>query len=203
MSTKTETPKQPWQKPEVKEPETNVVPAQDKSEEQKITEVKTVTISTENLPSVTVDKQEGLTVKLKKLKQDAVTPQYATDGSACFDITALEILKDNPNENSITYSTGLSFEIPKDHVMLVFSRSGHGFKENVRLANCVGIVDSDYRGELFVKLVKDNSVSVIQPSRGERVAQGLVLPVSQVIFTEVEELNETSRGENGLGSTGK
>ena len=101
-------------------------------------------------------------VKIKKLHPDAKLPVYSTDGSACFDISALEL--DNlPSmsgrqlftDDTTLIRTGLAFEVPKDHVMLVFSRSGHGFKENVRLSNCVGVIDSDYRGELMVKLVKD------------------------------------------------
>lgn len=151
--------------------------------------------------STSVD-PDKVKVLVKKLNEFAVIPQYATEGSACFDITALDVKSTSQNENSITYSTGLSFEVPENHVMLVFSRSGHGFKENVRLANCVGVIDSDYRGELFVKLVKDNNSAIIQPSRGERVAQALVLPITQVSFEEVEQLSETVRGENGLGSTG-
>lgn len=146
----------------------------------------------------------GPLVKVKKLNADASLPQYATDGSACFDIVGLNVEKSiNTHENSVIYSTGLAFEIPEDHVMLMFSRSGHGFNDNIRLSNCVGVIDADYRGELKVKLTRDNNVSSIGITRGARVAQALVLPVAQVEFLEVEELSSTERGENGLGSTGQ
>lgn len=146
----------------------------------------------------------GPLVKVKKLNANAALPQYATDGSACFDIVGLNVEKSiNSHENSVIYSTGLAFEIPEDHVMLMFSRSGHGFNDNVRLSNCVGVIDADYRGELKVKLTRDNNVSSIGITRGARVAQALVLPVAQVEFLEVEELSSTVRGENGLGSTGQ
>lgn len=86
-----------------------------------------------------------------------------------------------------------------------FSRSGHGFKHNVRLANCVGVIDSDYRGSVKVKLIADATPDdspglVIKP--GDRVAQALVLPVPRVVFEEVAALSETERGAGGFGSTG-
>ena len=94
--------------------------------------------------------------------------------------------------------------------MLVFSRSGHGFKNGVRLSNCVGVIDSDYRGELLVQLTQDDRLethgydlasTLIKP--GERVAQAMVLPVQQVSFEVAEQLSITDRGVGGLGSTGK
>lgn len=143
-------------------------------------------------------------IKVKKLTNDAILPTYATDGSACFDIYTSS---SGDVFESETFETGLSFEIPNDHLMLVFSRSGHGFKNDVRLANCVGVIDSDYRGELKVKLTNDNPnkysrLNWMTVEKGDRIAQGIVLPYERVQFNEVEELSESVRGKNGFGSTG-
>lgn len=93
-------------------------------------------------------------LKVKKLHPDATLPRYATDGAACFDIFPLRH-QSTEGESTLIIDTGLAFEVPPGKVMLVFSRSGHGFKHNIRLANCVGVIDSDYRGELKVKLTAD------------------------------------------------
>jgi len=139
-------------------------------------------------------------LKVKRLDDRARLPEYATEGAACFDITAINKTPEGPTRAS--FGTGLAFEVPKDHVMLVFSRSGHGFRDNTRLANCVGVVDSDYRGELFVKLDRSDGM-MIDALPGDRIAQAMVIPVSRVSLVEVEELTETKRGANGLGSTGR
>lgn len=140
-------------------------------------------------------------VKIKKLSSDVRTPTYATDGSACFDIYALTGVEVNPRDKAVV-DTGLSFEIPKGHVMLMFSRSGHGFKHGIRLCTGVSVIDSDYRGEVKVGLTNDNweKYTVHQ---GERIAQAMILPVSKVVFAEVLDLSETDRGSGGFGSTGK
>lgn len=139
-------------------------------------------------------------LKIKKLSPDARTPTYATDGSACFDIYSSSYGMVADNE---TFSTGLSFEIPKGCVMLVFSRSGHGFKSDIRLANCVGVIDSDYRGELKIKLTNDCSDGLFfSVCVGDRIAQALLVPYPKVSFVEVDSLTETERGTGGFGSTG-
>lgn len=156
-----------------------------------------------------------LEVKVKRLTSQAILPTYATDGSACFDLYAAhdaivgayhenpdEIQPDRTHRHSVV-GTDLAFEIPQDHVMLVFSRSGHGFKNQVRLQNCVGVIDSDYRGEVKVALVQDSmSQDPLVVKAGDRIAQALVLPVHQVAFHEVNELSDTVRGNGGFGSTG-
>lgn len=138
-------------------------------------------------------------VKIKHLHPDAKTPTYATDGSACFDLYAAtaEFAKIPPIPTNTNFSTGLAFEIPKDHVMLVFSRSGHGFKEGASLINCVGVIDSDYRGEVAVKMNKPISAGV-----GDRIAQAMIIPVNQVQFEVSDMLSETARGAGGFGHTG-
>lgn len=140
---------------------------------------------------------------------DTVTlPTYATDGAACFDIYAHlpdgEAAFSTMVHPSATVPTGLRVAVPEGHVMLIFSRSGHGFKSNTRLANCVGVIDSDYRGELMVKLTRDDGES-LWVDHNERIAQAMVIPVARQQIVEVEdevELGETVRGEGGFGSTG-
>lgn len=143
-------------------------------------------------------------VKVKRLHPNAIIPKYATEGAACFDISALVEMVGETVSDSALFRTGLAFEVPADHVMLVFSRSGHGFKNNTRLSNCVGVIDSDYRGELMVKLKRDTfEHAPVHVEHGDRIAQAMVIPVQQVEFEEVETLGETKRGTNGLGSTGQ
>lgn len=144
-------------------------------------------------------------VKIKKLHPDAVVPTYATGGSACFDLYAnlheqgLESISDC---DTTIIGTGLAFEIPTGWQMLIFSRSGHGFKENTRLANCVGVIDSDYRGEVKVKLTRDDDIGYIDVNHGDRIAQAQLMPVYRVEFKEVDGLSDTERGTGGFGSTG-
>ena len=144
-------------------------------------------------------------LKVKKLHPDAIIPTYATDGSACFDLHANKDMivgdADTVMESS-PISTGLSFEIPLGWQMLIFSRSGVGFKQCVRLVNCVGVIDSDYRGEVMVKLVTDSSEKMFRVKKGDRIAQAQLMPVHRVTFNEVTELSETKRGSGGFGSTG-
>ncbi len=138
-------------------------------------------------------------VKIKKLNPDAKVPTYATDGSAAFDLysTNYGLV---PRNSSYSFNTGLAFEIPEGHVMLVFSRSGDGFKHGVRLSNCVGVIDSDYRGEVKVKLRADDELKVVV--KGERIAQAMIIPIEKVSFAEVEEIGSTERGDGGFGSSG-
>ncbi len=139
-------------------------------------------------------------VKLRKLHPNAVIPTYATDGSGAFDLTAIsrEI-----TSSGIIYGTGLSFDVPKGNALFVYSRSGHGFRNALRLANSVGVIDSDYRGEVMVKMVYDGEGYADWPYIGDRIAQGIILKVPHIEFEEVEELSDTQRGVNGFGSSGK
>jgi len=150
-------------------------------------------------------------LKIKKLHPDAVVPKYATAGAACFDLHALEcgwagIVRDGGKVSPVypgaaTFRTGLSFEVPDGHAMLIFSRSGHGFKNDVRLSNCVGVIDSDYRGEVQVRLRSDDTPMEVKA--GDRIAQAIIIPFPQVEFEEVEDLSDTERGTGGFGSTGQ
>jgi len=144
-------------------------------------------------------------VNVKRLHPDAILPTYATDGAGCFDFYALDDGDFYPvvaPAEPCLCRTGLSFEIPENHVMLIFSRSGHGFTNDVRLANCVGVIDSDYRGEVKVKLTSDAWCSTLNVSPNDRIAQGMIIPYPKVEFVEVGDLSVTERGEGGFGSTG-
>lgn len=143
-----------------------------------------------------------MTLKLhfKKTDPRARTPRYATAGAACFDLASIDQAIVPPTF-AVKVRTGLSFEIPENHVMLIFSRSGHGFNSGVRLSNCVGVIDSDYRGEVAVKLHNDGDAT-FNVETGDRVAQALILPIEQVEFFELDSLTETARGAGGFGSTG-
>lgn len=146
-------------------------------------------------------------IKIKKLSPDAKTPTYATDGSGCFDLYAINPLATLVHEGyPVTFDTGLAFEIPQGYGMFILSRSGHGFNFDTRLANCVGFIDSDYRGEVKVKLTCDKEHEEAMPmavKAGDRIAQACILPVPRVGFEITEELSETVRGEGGFGSSGK
>ena len=143
-------------------------------------------------------------VKIKKLTLGAVVPTYATLGAGCFDISYSGVSKRHIFNTPVALETGLAFEIPEGFVMLIFSRSGHGFSLGVRLANCTGIIDSDYRGELLVKLHPDvHNMNPIVIEQGDKIAQGMIVPRPKVSFDEALELSITKRGEGGFGHTGK
>ncbi|WJN63746.1 deoxyuridine 5'-triphosphate nucleotidohydrolase [Erwinia phage Fougasse] len=130
----------------------------------------------------------------------ASLPFYASRGSAAADISSTDTANIAPGSTAIV-GTGLKPEIPEGYVALIYSRSGHGFKNDIRLANCVGVIDSDYRGEIKVKLTNDgNSSFEVQP--GDRVAQMMIVPAIQATFEVQENLTSTVRGEGGFGSTG-
>lgn len=153
------------------------------------------------------------TLNFQRLNEHAVPPEYKTAGAACFDIHAL-VLGNNGKpaayplyvaENfTQVIDTGMRFEIPDGYVLLVFSRGGHGFKHNVRLANCVGVIDSDYTGELKVKLTCDGRVKELEVKHGDAIAQGMLVPAPRYSLTEITEWSkQTARGDGGFGSTDK
>ena len=113
-------------------------------------------------------------IRIKKTRETAVVPAYATEGSAAFDLVAATDGSPHKNDdNAWVFPTGLAFEIPDNHVMLIFSRSGHGFKEAVRLSNCVGVIDSDYRGEVAVSLRADGDRQLGDALLDQRLVAGL------------------------------
>lgn len=134
----------------------------------------------------------------------AQQPTMGSEGAACFDFYALltESVFIEPQSKTII-KTGIAVEVPKGFVMLLFSRSGQGFNNNVRLANCVGVIDSDYRGEIMAALANDNTTRVIEVKPGERIVQGMLLAAPNYKFIEAESLSDTKRGKKGFGSTDK
>ena len=142
-------------------------------------------------------------VKIKKLSPEAVIPTYAKDGDAGMDMVATRII--NETLDSITYGTDIALEIPEGFVGLVFPRSSIR-KTNLQLSNSVGVVDSGYRGEIQATFNKIQGVTEGVRERyliGDRICQIMIIPHPSVDFIEVEELNNTERGESGFGSTGK
>ena len=144
-------------------------------------------------------------MKIKKLHEDAILPKYATEGASAFDVFAYErvIWGTHPRGYYVTtVPTGWAFEIPHECGLFILSRSGHGFKHNISLANSVGLLDYDYRGQLMVKLLCfDNYPPEIQA--GDAVAQCALIETPKCFFMVSDELSETERGVKGFGSTDK
>lgn len=143
-------------------------------------------------------------IKIKKLKENAFLPtrgsKYAAgyDLYACVDTDSVVI----PPHKSAKIGTGIAAAIPEGYFGAIFARSGLATKQSLRPANCVGVVDADYRGEFIVFLHNDSDEEKTV-NNGERIAQLVVMPFLDVEFTETDTLDETERGANGFGSTGK
>ena len=144
-----------------------------------------------------------LRVKIKKLHQDAVIPQYQTTGAAGFDFHAIEDME-IPTRKTVLVKTGLSMEIPEGYELQVRPRSGMSLKTKMRIANSPGTIDSDYRGEICIIMENMGMLGALpyDIKKGDRIAQGVICPVFQATFIE-DELNESERGEKGFGSSGK
>lgn len=142
-------------------------------------------------------------LRMKKLREGAVLPQRQTEGAAGYDLCAcLEAPVTLQPGEGYPFPTGLAAEIPQGYAGMVFCRSGLGVKHGISLPNCVGVIDSDYRGELVVPLRNfGDGTYTIQP--GERIAQLVIMPVLLPEIVEVEELSQTQRGQGGFGSTGR
>ncbi len=142
-------------------------------------------------------------INIKKLSETAKLPERGSAYAAGYDLFAdlKEAIEIKPHETYMI-NTGVSMEIPKGYFGGIFARSGLSAKEGLRPANCVGVVDSDYRGPICVALHNDGeSVRTVTP--GQKIAQMVVVPFLTVEFEEVEELSDTVRGMGGFGSTGK
>lgn len=141
-------------------------------------------------------------VKIKKLNEEAILPKYATNKSAGADLCACidkeVVIKPF---SQVTINTGLAIEIPDGFVGLIFPRSGLSTKKGLALANKVGVIDSDYRGEWLIVLYnQSNQDQVISPH--ERVAQFVLMPYYKAEFILTDELSVTERNTGGFGSTG-
>lgn len=142
-------------------------------------------------------------IKIKKLRENAVAPCRATPGSAGMDLCACTgaPLTIRVGER-LTVPTGIAVSVPAGYASFVFARSGLGVKRGIGLSNGVGVIDSDYTGEIQVGLINLGQEDyIIQP--GERVAQMVVMPVCMCEPVLVDELEETGRGDGGFGSTGR
>lgn len=144
-------------------------------------------------------------VKIKKLHPNAITPKYAKPGDAGLDLVAVscKVLVDSltDEDTKVEVDSGIAVEIPEGYVGLIFPRSsikGTG----VRLTNCVGVIDSGYRGSIkaYFDIVDK---SLVYYEKGNKFAQLLIIPYPQIELEEVEELTQTERGASGYGSSGK
>jgi len=146
-------------------------------------------------------------VKIKKLSKDAVVPKKAHATDAGFDLVAVS--KEYDDDNNVVYGTGLAFEIPDGHVGLLFPRSSNAKKDLV-LSNCVGVIDSGYRGEVtlkFKRLVRTGPAGAWTGKNrydiGDRIGQLIIMPIPDIEFVEADELSDSERGTGGYGSSGK
>ncbi|MCA0903150.1 dUTP diphosphatase [Qipengyuania aquimaris] len=141
-------------------------------------------------------------VRLKRLPHGhgLDLPRYATDGAAGMDVLSAEAVSLKPGQRHAV-ATGFAVAIPDGYEIQVRPRSGLAFKHGITVPNTPGTIDSDYRGELKVLLINhgDESFAI---ERGDRIAQLVLAPVTQAAWQEVDELDETTRGEGGFGSTG-
>ncbi len=143
-------------------------------------------------------------VNFKRLDKNAHAPTYGSQFAAGADLYALtngETVSFSPGETKMIH-TGIAVEIPVGYAGLIYARSGIATKRGLAPANKVGVIDSDYRGELMVSL-HNHSDKIQEITDGERIAQLVITPFLAAEFCETEELSDTARGEGGFGSTGK
>ena len=142
-------------------------------------------------------------VNIKKLNENAIIPTYGTPYAAGADLYAC--MEENvliKSHSTAFIHTGVALEIPEGYAGLIYARSGLACKKGLAPANKVGVIDSDYRGEIMVSLFNHSAVSQTIAD-GERVAQLVITPFLKVEYNETKELSDTQRGEGGFGSTGK
>lgn len=143
-----------------------------------------------------------MNIKIKKLNNLAKMPSRGSLDAAGYDLYAATAspIEIQPH-TTIKIGTGLSFELPQGTFAAIFPRSGIATKRGLRPANCVGVCDSDYRGEYIVAVHNDtNESQIIEPQ--ERIAQMILMPYIEMNFNEVDALSDTERGDGGFGSSG-
>lgn len=146
---------------------------------------------------------ESHLVKYTKLNELAKEPTRGSSAAAGYDLyAAIDTDIFIAPHTTVKVGTGLAFELPQNTFAAIFARSGLATKQGLRPANCVGVCDSDYRGEYIVAIHNDTDVEQTIAA-GNRIAQMILLPYIPMIFEEVEELSDTERGSGGFGSTGK
>lgn len=152
-------------------------------------------------------------IKIKRLTENAVLPVKAHASDAGFDLTATSCAIDE--NGAMVYGTGIAVEIPDGYVGLVFPRSSIA-KKDIVLSNCVGVIDSGYRGEIMAKFKPSNFFNYYEDCGriverphdgniygiGERIAQLIIMPIPEIEFEEVEDLSDSERGIGGYGSSG-
>jgi dUTP pyrophosphatase len=141
----------------------------------------------------------NLIVKVKKLSPNAVVPSYSKFGDAGMDLTITSEISNTTFD--VSYGFGIAMEIPDGYVGLVFPRSSVR-NQDLLLTNCVGVIDSGYRGEIQATFKKTNGLDSLKYNVGDRGAQIIILPYPQVTMVESNELSDTERGTGGFGSTG-
>lgn len=148
-------------------------------------------------------------LKFKRLHKLAKAPAYSREGDANIDLHAVieqDEFGDKPivmrPGEQVILRTGIAIEVEPEWVFAIYSRSGHGFKNEIRLSNCVGQIDSNYRGEVMVALKNDGKARVTIKN-GDRIAQGRLEPAPKIELIEVDELSTSNRGAAGLGSSGR
>lgn len=150
-------------------------------------------------PNVESFNPQQLVVKVKKLHENAVVPSYSKPGDAGMDLTITSQISNTTFD--VSYGFGIAMEIPNGYVGLVFPRSSVR-NQDLLLTNCVGVIDSGYRGELQATFKKTNGLDSTKYNVGDRGAQIIILPYPQVFMVESDELSDTERGTGGFGSTG-
>lgn len=138
-----------------------------------------------------------MNVKVKKLHKNAIIPFYAKDGDAGLDLTAVSV--EQIGDNIFKYGFGLAFEIPKGYVGYVFPRSSV-YKVGMILSNCVGVIDSGYRGEVSAVF---GDLGGVGYSIGNRIAQLIIMPIPKINLVESDNLEDSERGSGGYGSSGR
>lgn len=137
-------------------------------------------------------------VKINRMNKQAVIPTYGKEGDAGMDLTAISKMI---CDKYIVYNTGIRMEIPEGYVGLLFPRSSCSNMDLI-LSNCVGVIDSGYRGEISFRFKLHHSKGDVYDV-GDRVGQIIIMPYPKISFVEVDKLGKTDRGDSGYGSTGK
>ncbi|MBT3691140.1 dUTP diphosphatase [Candidatus Woesearchaeota archaeon] len=137
-------------------------------------------------------------VKFKKLHEDAISPKYAKEGDAGLDLHSIEEFTLKPNETRLT-KTGLAIQLPRGYVSLIWPKSGLASKHSIHIMG--GVIDADYRGEYGV-IIKNLGHEDFQVTKGMRIAQLLIQQVIEAKLEEVNDLDETERGDGAFGHTG-
>lgn len=146
---------------------------------------------------------ETINIEVKKLRDGAVVPKLGSEGAAAADLYACiqSSITIDPGE-TVMIPLGIAIAVPKGYGAFIFARSGLGIKKGIVPSNCVGVIDSDYRGEVGVGLYNHSDMPyIVDP--GDRIAQMAIMPALSVNYEEKEELTDTLRGTGGFGSTGK